>query len=747
MRTILTAIFILFVNVLYSQVETRYFDEPANLEEISNGHIKEQPIIKAVNYISASKVQEKKIQCKKSDKSITNRYGYPIDMLYTLHDGSWSDVEGGRVWSMTIVSENANSLNFALSNVSIPKGAELYIIGKDNQVVFGPVTSEFINKNGSYLTDLIPGDESTIYLYEPSEYAGESELIIEKVIHGIHDNRIEEKNGILITPNDSNVACSPDWVNSACGVAGIYNSDGRNCGNGTLMMSTDMSFRPYVLLSYDAIDSNGDHSLSTSEISTAENWMFRFNKRYTDCDYNNHASPQVFNGATLRSSWYNSGFALMELNNEVTSSKIRFQGWDRSSDTPSQGVCIYINGNYGGNSHLSICSENHSLYSKLCSIRSLPHWVIGIWDSGNSLGGTYGSPLFNQDYRVVGHYNHSSMDIGNGTNEICFGKLPSSWTGGGTNTTRLSNWLDPVGTGQTTINSSKRVIINGPDIVCGSSWYYLTNLESSYNVTWSFKNASYLNCLITTTSNPNECYVSTNNNTTIDNILVATLWRNGTAIGAIEKHIITPPQLTGTITQTGVTSGGYIYPSFTIPIEEIFGVNQKCYVTMHSPKFKYMNVSYTTNPQTLINIQRIDDETISFRTLANTENIGIHFYFTGDGNCNDFELRVVALREPINTSAPLYINMDGNIMEIGLIKAMFNAKYNEQDVTIENLNRLRMPKSVTLEIYEARSGSRMFNTNIDGEFISIDTSGWKPGVYIVKVTIGDKILSEKVVVK
>lgn len=91
--------------------------------------------------------------------------------------------------------------------------------------------------------------------------------------------------------------------------------------------------------------------------------------------------------------------------------------------------------------------------------------------------------------------------------------------------------------------------------------------------------------------------------------------------------------------------------------------------------------------------------------------------------------------------------MDGNIMEIGLIKAMFNAKYNEQDVAIENLNRLRMPKSVTLEIYEARSGSRMFNTNIDGEFISIDTSGWKPGVYIVKVTIGDKILSEKVVMK
>ena len=33
MRTILTAIFILFVNVLYSQVETRYFDEPANLEK------------------------------------------------------------------------------------------------------------------------------------------------------------------------------------------------------------------------------------------------------------------------------------------------------------------------------------------------------------------------------------------------------------------------------------------------------------------------------------------------------------------------------------------------------------------------------------------------------------------------------------------------------------------------------------------------------------------------------------------
>jgi hypothetical protein len=745
MRTFLTTIFIFFTSVLYSQVETRYFDEPIDLKEVTGGHIQELPIVKAITNIPESEVKEKMIQCKQSDNPTTDRYGYPINVSYTLYDGSWNDVDGGRVWSMTFISKNATCLNFAFSNLNIPKGAEIFVVGKDNRVVFGPVTCDFINKNGSYLTDLIPGDESTIYLYEPSEYSGESTLTIEKIIHGV-DNKIVGEKDLIITLEDTNVACKPNWVNSACGVAGIYNSDGINCGNGTLLMSTDLSFRPYMLLSYDKIDSNGDHVLSTTEISAAENWIFRFNRRRTTCDGTTNASAQVFYGATLRSYWYNSGFALMELNNDITSTAIRWQGWDKSSNTPSQGVCIYINGAYNNAGYLSISSENHSLYSKKCSIRNLYHWVIGLWDEGHSWGGNYGSPLFNQDYRVVGHLNHMDLNFDEITSEICFGKFPSSWTGGGTNTTRLSNWLDPAGTGQTTINTSRRVKILGPDIVCGTAGYNLLYLDSSYGVTWSFKNASYLNSLISSSpSDPTSCYITTNSSTTLDNILVATLWRNGTAIGTVEKHIITPKQLTGTVTQTGINIGSNNYPSFTIPIETFFAVNQICYITLQSPKFRYMNVSSTTNPQTNLFLNRIDEETIALKVPANTENVGVRLYFTGNGDCNDFDLRIVALRNPIDPSSPLYVNVDGSLAEIGLIEDIVNNEYSGSKK--EELLSTDMPKSWALEIYEATTGKKMFSTVTKNKLLSIDTSGWNPGVYIVCCQLNGKSYSKKITIK
>lgn len=742
MRTLITTILFFFTSVLYSQVETRYFDKPADLDEISGGHIQELPIVKAVTTISTSEVQEMMIQCKRSDTPTTERYGYPIDVSYTLNDGMWYDVEGGRIWSMTFISNNASSLNFSFSNLSIPKGAEIYIVSKDNCVVFGPITCDVINKNGLFLTDLIPGEESTIYLYEPTGSLSESTFLIEKIIHGSpqKQNRGEDGNRVDINFYNTFIACEPDWVDSSKGVAAIYSSAGTVCGNGTLMMSTDLSFKPYILLSFDKIDSNGDHSLSTSEISTAENWAFRFNKRYTDCNGTSTLGGISFNGATLRSYCYDSGFALMELNNEIKSSGIRWQGWDRSSNTPSQGVCIYSD-NYGFS---CISSENHSLNSIQCMLRSQAHWVIGLWDSGHSFGGKEGAPLFNQDHRVVGHLNHLYPDYFNLTSEICFGKISSSWTGNGTNSTRLSNWLDPVGTGQTTINSSLRVIIDGSDIVCGTALYCLLHLDSSYSVTWSFKNASYLNSLITTVpSDPTMCYVTASGSTTIDNILVATLWRNGITIGSVEKHIMTPKQLTGTISQTGGSVPGYTYPSFTTSIEPITAVNQFCHITIHSPKIKHMSVSCITNPQTTVNIQQIDDETIGFYAPSGSDNIGIHLYFTGNGNCNNFDLRLIALRDPIDPSNPYYINMDGNLLEIG----MTGNKEPGQEYAQRNYILSDIPLSWSLEVYKATTGKKIFGQEIEGTSYSLDTTGWEPGVYIVKATIGDQELTEKVIVK
>ncbi|MBQ9230202.1 MAG: T9SS type A sorting domain-containing protein [Prevotella sp.] len=53
----------------------------------------------------------------------------------------------------------------------------------------------------------------------------------------------------------------------------------------------------------------------------------------------------------------------------------------------------------------------------------------------------------------------------------------------------------------------------------------------------------------------------------------------------------------------------------------------------------------------------------------------------------------------------------------------------------------------TLEVYGALTGEKVYKQDVSGDSLTIDTSGWKPGIYIVKAIVDGQLLSEKVVVK
>jgi subtilisin family serine protease len=55
--------------------------------------------------------------------------------------------------------------------------------------------------------------------------------------------------------------------------------------------------------------------------------------------------------------------------------------------------------------------------------------------------------------------------------------------------------------------------------------------------------------------------------------------------------------------------------------------------------------------------------------------------------------------------------------------------------------------SWSLTVYNAKSGEKVFCKEVTGSSCIINTTGWKPGVYVVKGIIGDNVMSEKVVVR
>lgn len=99
------------------------------------------------------------------------------------------------------------------------------------------------------------------------------------------------------------------------------------------------------------------------------------------------------------------------------------------------------------------------------------HWRVADWDVGSAQPGSSGSPLFDNNHRIIGQLHGSDAACGNSLPDW-FGGLFSSWEGDGTPQTLLRDWLDPDGTGTTTLNGydagpSGIVDISAPNLTVG----------------------------------------------------------------------------------------------------------------------------------------------------------------------------------------------------------------------------------------------------------------------------------------
>lgn len=440
------------------------------------------------------------------DVDIPFRFGKGFDTNLSLNkNGSWQNTEEGRVWTMSFHSSGAKSLNFIFNDFYLPEGAELYIVNTDKTVLYGPVTSSCIPEDGFFMTDLIAGEDVSIYLFEPGEHMGQSRLKISKIVHAYRgvsinaDGEMRSSDDLLPCHND--VACFSDWASESKAVALVLLANGTSLCSGALIMSADYSFRPYFLSAFHCIDI-GDFpgSLTTAEISDAEHWMFKFGYQ-KGCGSNYISSGITFNGAVFRAGYCDTDFALMELNSNPGNIQYppTWLGWDRSGNTPLSGT--YIHHPLGNPMKISFDTENLSIYNS--PINWYDHWGniftispanthwTTILDNGVVQNGSSGSPLFDQNKRVIGQ-------LHGGLQESCLYNIPKysgafhkSWTGGGTNSTRLSNWLDPNNSGVTTINTSSYPYISGNDIICpydNPHSYHVSGIPENTPVTWTCSN-------------------------------------------------------------------------------------------------------------------------------------------------------------------------------------------------------------------------------------------------------------------
>ena len=747
---LVVTICILHCQSLLSQVETNYYAK----DQVPS-KIKEALLFAKDNQIhSMPSFDLKSIQ--EEDKLLDGidkpyRFGYAFDVSYSLADGKWRDVENGRIWSMTFESKGAQTLGFIFENFYLPEGGTLEIVNEDGTVAFGPVKPDAIPSNGSLFTDFLSGDKVTIFLFEPNQYKGSSSLAIKKVVHGYRDYGDS-------SPCNVDVACHPEYAKESDAVGLLTINIGfyvYKSGSGALLMTADSSFKSYFLTAFHCIDIDENGALSAMEIAKAENGSFKFHYKRQTCNGDTLATNYTYNSSTFRAAWNNTDFALLELNYNLTLNPyLSWLGWDRSGATPTNGAGIH----HPCGDIMKISIEDNAFTTDFWngqnSTYEYNHWRVN-FDEGVAEGSSSGSPLLDQNKRVVGQL-HGGPDVGSpcSWSDNLYGKFSDSWNGGGTDDTSLSNWLDPTGSNvqQTNTQTTTSLLsISGPTVPEINSIYSVNNLLAGYHVVWQYTG---------TTINSNDTATISNDRFVIDNLrkqyikgtLTANIVFQGTIVRTLTKSIHSGANFSGTYSQPGGSvlapiGESIVYPPIpptTFYDSGIVEVHRVHTVTMTSSMFS--NSTLTSYFGTsLPNGWQHNGNTITFSFPRFGGSSGYIILGTGNTSFDVYRFTIFLQPEvlPLNN---LVISSENGTLTILLGNNMVSGESEETsmvqiaDSNIENI-------SVPVVITNILTGEQLYKGNIGGETLTISTQSWPKGLYTLQVRCGDETISKKFIIK
>ena len=514
-RTIFFLTLLHILQIAYSQVETRFFPDGDGYNQVKyiQSHPRASKSREFPSFDFKKLIDEDNMNL---ELDVPFRFGKGFDADITLSDGEWTNIEGGRLWTMEFRSVGAYSINFVFDKFYMPDGTELYIINADGTMLYGPVSARQNTKSGYFLTDLIQGELATIYLFEPTDKIGLTQLTIRKVVHGyknLFSTMAYSNLGESDTCNND-INCFPVWNKESNAVALVLLSNGEEWCSGSLLMTADQNFEPYFLSAFHCIDigdpeinldvDEGDGILEAYEINNAENWMFKFQYKMRSCGGNTATTGITYNGAEFRSAWNITDFALMEM--DITPlGDIRFTwlGWDRSGSIPTFGTGIH---HPSGDVMKISFEEDQFQVSSWGGINN--HWLV-YYEDGVVEHGSSGSPILDQNGRITGQL-HGNQNY-NPSFGYCvqpraeYGCFHLSWDGGGTDATRLRNWLDPCGTGAITTTTEQSPSVSGPSVICSSgATFEVSNLPGGVSASWSASPSYYF----TTTSGTGSAFLT-----------------------------------------------------------------------------------------------------------------------------------------------------------------------------------------------------------------------------------------------
>jgi hypothetical protein len=367
--------------------------------------------------------------------------------------GTWEPLDDQTwLWRLRISCPEALSINLGFTRYHMPPGARLFIYAVDGSDKTRAFTDIDNFDYEQLWTPVVLSDDIVVELTIPQSAVGELELELGAINHGYRffHKASKDAGGPRAGACEIDVVCpdSAGWWNEIPAI-GVYTRSGLWMCTGFMVNNTAQDQTPYFQTAY--------HCGITS--SNAGTVVVYWNFQSPTCGAHGGGSlSQNQSGSALKARWSTSDFCLVQLNAAPNPAwGITFAGWDRSDVNATAPVGIHHPNCDEKSISFTNIATAITTYGSNSSPGDATHlkvtWQPVATNRGVTEPGSSGSPIFDQNHHVLGQLHGGSSACGASDMRDWYGRFFKSWTGNSSNSTRLSNWLDPGGTGAMSLNS------------------------------------------------------------------------------------------------------------------------------------------------------------------------------------------------------------------------------------------------------------------------------------------------------